>query len=76
MIPHQAIPMNHSPESFMSVSQGSKKRVVKRVSRKNTLPATSTTHHMIIRIVVFYPDWSGHEPTINESLSSNTLPDP
>jgi hypothetical protein len=76
MIPHQAIPMNHSPKSFMSFSKGIKKRVVKRLSMKNTLPATSPTHHMIIRICVFYADWSGHEPTINESLSSNTLPDP
>ena len=68
MIPHQAIPMNHQSKSFMSFSQGIKKRVVIGFSMKKTLPAPSTTHHMIIRIVVFYPDWSGHEPTINESI--------
>ena len=76
MIPPQAIPMNHEPQSFMSFSQGIKKRVVLRFSMKNTLPATSTTHHMIIRICVFYAAGSGHEPTINESLSSNKLSDP
>jgi hypothetical protein len=69
MIPQQAIPMNHEPKSFMRFSQGSKKHVVIGFSRENTLPATSTTQHMIIRIVVFYPDGSGHKPTINESIS-------
>jgi len=69
ILPHQAIPMNHEPKSFMSFSKGIKKRVVIGFSMKNTLPATATTHHMIIRIVVFYPDGSGQDPTKNESIS-------
>jgi len=69
MMAHQAVPMNHQPKAFMRGGEGIEKGVVVRIGVKDPLPPSPSLHHMINRMVVFYANGSGHDDTVNESIS-------
>ena len=64
MIAHQTIRMTFQCETSMRLFQTAQNSYVVLLAVKNILSAATAAHHVVVRALVFYSQWSRHVHTI------------